>query len=94
MVDERTYQEDEVSEIFALAASASDAGLPPLADQHGLTLEELQEVGREVGLAPERIAEAAATLDARPEVLPRRRLLGVPVVCGSGRRASESRDRT
>ena len=82
MADERKYQEDEVSEIFALAASAGDADLPPLAHQQGLTLDELQEVGREVGLAPERIAEAAAAIDARPEALPRRTLLGVPVSVG------------
>lgn len=82
MAEERKYREDEISEIFALAASADGASLPALAEQEGLTLRELQEVGGEVGLAPERVAEAAATLDARSETLPRRTLLGAPVSAG------------
>jgi len=82
VAEERKYREDEVSEIFALATSAGGARLPALADQEGLTLGELQEVGREVGIAPERVAEAAATLDARSETLPRRTLIGAPVSVG------------
>ena len=82
MADERKYREDEVTEIFTLATSAADASLPAVTDRVGLTLGELQEVGGEVGLAPERVAEAAATLDARPQTLPRRRLLGAPVSVG------------
>ena len=82
MADERKYREDEVSEIFARASSAGSASLPVPADQEGLTLGELQAVGREVGLAPERVAEAAAALDTRSETLPRRTLLGAPVSAG------------
>jgi len=82
MADERRYTEDEVSEIFALAASAGSASVPALADQHGLTLGELQEVGLEAGLAPERVARAAASLVRRSESLPRRTLLGAPVSVG------------
>ncbi len=82
MADERKYREDEIREIFALATSADGASLPALADQEGLTLGELQEVGREVGLAPERVADAAATLDVRSETLPRRTSLGAPVSVG------------
>ena len=82
MANERKYREDEVSEIFTLATSAGTASLPALPDQEGLTLEELQEVGREVGLAPERVAAAAATLDTRSETRPRRTTLGVPVSVG------------
>ncbi len=48
----------------------------------GLTLEELQSVGREVGLAPERVARAAEALDARAEIVPRGTLLGSPVGVG------------
>jgi len=79
--DERKYREDEVGEIFALATNAGDASPAPTG-QEGLTLGELQEVGREVGLAPERVAEAAATLDGRLEALPRRMSLGSPVAVG------------
>ncbi len=82
MADERKYREDQVKEIFALAATEGGASLPALADQEGLTLGELQEVGREVGLAPERVAEAAARLDARREPVPRRTTLGAPVSVG------------
>ena len=82
MADERKYREGEVSEIFALATSAGSTSLPAPADQEGLTLGELQEVGREVGLSPEQVAEAAATLDTRSETLPRRPLLGAPVSAG------------
>jgi len=80
--DERKYRQDEVREIFALATNAGEASLPTLADQEGHTLGELQDVGREVGLAPARVAEAAATLDAHAELLPRRTLLGAPVSVG------------
>ncbi len=61
MPDERRYQEDEVAEIFEAASvpAISRTGAP---SQEGLTLTELQAIGREVGIAPERIAEAAASL--------------------------------
>lgn len=82
MAEERKYLEDEVREIFANAATAEGSSLPTLSDERGLTLAELQEVGREVGLSPDRVAAAAAALDARSEILPRRRLLGAPVSVG------------
>jgi hypothetical protein len=82
MPDERRYTEEEVSEIFALAARAGSANLPARAEKEGLTLGELQDVGREAGLAPESVAQAAATLDRRSETLPRRTMLGAPVSVG------------
>jgi hypothetical protein len=82
LAEERKYLEDEVREIFTLAATADSASLPVLSDEQGLTLAELQEVGREVGFAPDRVAEAAATVDARAGTLPRRRLLGSPISVG------------
>lgn len=82
MVDERTYREDEVSEIFELASSAEGAILPVRADPKGLTLAELQEVGAEVGLSPERVAAAAAAVQARLPVLPRKTWMGYPVGVG------------
>ena len=75
VAEERKYREDEISEIFALATTAGGASLPVLADQEGLTLGELQEVGREVGIPPVRVAVAAATFVARSESLPRLTLL-------------------
>lgn len=79
MSEERKYREEEVAEIFEAAAARS--GPEPggaLAPAEGLTLAELQAIGREVGLAPERIAEAAAALDHRPDAL-RRSDFGLPV---------------
>ena len=82
MTNERKYREDEVSEIFAHATSAEGASLPTSAGQDGLTLGELQEVGAEVGLTPERVAAAAAALDAHREPVSRRSWLGAPVSVG------------
>jgi hypothetical protein len=82
VAEERKYREEEVSEIFALATSAQGSTLPAPTGQEGLTLAELQEVGHEVGLPPERVAQAAATLDARGATLPRQKMLGFPVSAG------------
>lgn len=82
MTTERKYSEDEVGEIFALATSADGATVPVLSEQEGLTLGELQDVGREVGLTPERVAAAVAALNARTEKLPRRMWLGTPESVG------------
>lgn len=78
MTDERRYQDDEVAAIFEAAstpAAASDDARPA----NGLTLAELQAIGREVGIAPERIAQAAAALERRQPPIPRRTDLGMPV---------------
>lgn len=82
MTDERKYRDEEVNEIFDLAASRDEVGRPAVSDEGGLTLAELQEVGLEVGLEPGRIAEAASAVDARRGVLPRRTSLGMPISVG------------
>lgn len=82
MTDERRYGDDEVREIFDRASRGGEArGTDPV-DEHGLTLAELQDVGRQVGLEPARIAEAAAALERRPEPVPARTLMGRPVSVG------------
>ena len=78
MADERRYQEDEVAEIFE-AASAPALSRGDTAPTRGLTLAELQAIGREVGIEPERIAEAAASLARSQPPLPRRTELGMPL---------------
>lgn len=78
MSDERTYRDDEVAEIFQTAAARGDTNLPARRSTEGLTLAELQAIGGEVGLAPERIAEAAAALDVRREAV-RRSDFAMPV---------------
>ena len=81
MSDERRYTDDEVAEIFEAASKPvvpRDEPAEP-ASSAGLTLARLQEIGREVGIAPERIAEAAAALEMRRPPIPRRTDLGMPV---------------
>ena len=78
MADERRYKDDEVAEIFeAASAPALSRGDVPSAE--GLTLAELQAIGREVGIAPERIAEAASSLERSAPPIPRRTELGMPM---------------
>ena len=79
MASDRRYQHEEVDEIFQVAASSGDPSRRELSSTDGLTLAELQEIGREVGVSPERIAEAAAALDRRRGGLPRQRSLGMPI---------------
>lgn len=77
MSDERRYNPAEIETIFQVAAN-EPAGSAGTHSPDGLTLSELQTIGGEVGLPPERIAEAAAWLDRRRPV---RRLTtaGAPV---------------
>lgn len=82
MTDERRYQEEEVREILELAATQEETGLPKSSPRDGLTLTDLQDIGREVGLEPKRIAEAAKALDVRRATLPRGTYLGMPISVG------------
>jgi len=82
MTDERRYADEEVAEIFEAAASARGSGGRALSSAGGLSLGELQVIGGEVGIAPERIAHAAAALDLRRGTPPRRTQLGMPVSVG------------
>ena len=82
MADERKYQDDEVREIFDLAVGGGRIGPPATPDEGGLSLAELQAVGLEVGMKPERIAEAALAVDSKRGILPSRTYLGMPVSVG------------
>ena len=74
MSNERRFGDDEVREIFDRASRSGAVRLGGGSiDEHGLTLPELQDVGKEVGLDPERIAEAAAALDHPAVPVPVRR---------------------
>lgn len=82
MSTKRRYHDAEVEEIFALATQTAEAGPLALPSHDGLTLEELQEVGAQVGLPPERIAAAASAVDVRGETLPQRTHMGQPLSVG------------
>lgn len=81
--DERRYGEEEVAAIFEAAASPRGPGGRALAPTDtGLSLRELQAIGSEVGIAPERIAEAAAALQLRGSTPARRSYMGAPISVG------------
>lgn len=82
MSKERRYQDHEIREILDLALGEEDRPAQSLPSADGLTLVELQEVGLEVGLPPERVAQAVAAYEGRGEAMPRRTTLGLPTSVG------------
>ena len=89
---ERQYSEDEVAAIFEQASKAQRTGRRQLPPGEGMTLAELQEIGREVGLPPELVAEAARSLERRGRSTSQRFLglpLGVGRIVDVGRRISD-----
>lgn len=79
-MDERRYGEDEAAEIFRRAAELEQRDPATVVARQGMTLAELQEIGREAGLAPHLVARAATT--GGREAVTMRRLLGIPVAVG------------
>lgn len=79
---ERKYQDHEIRQILDLAIGQEDGPAQSLPSVDGLTLLELQEVGREVGLPPDRITEAVAAFEGRGESVPRGTTLGLPTSIG------------
>lgn len=75
---ERRYDKDEVRRIFELATRQTAAQHSAWREGGGLTLAEIQDIGREVGVEPLQVARAAAALDARPL----RKQLGQPIEVG------------
>ncbi|MES2357948.1 MAG: hypothetical protein V4529_06345 [Gemmatimonadota bacterium] len=49
---DRHYDEDEVAAIFRAAAEGSDSRTLPGGRADGLTLDDLQDIAREVGISP------------------------------------------
>jgi hypothetical protein len=80
-MSERRYSEHEVAEIFERATEAQKLAVRPSSPSEGLTLKELQDIGRDVGVSPELVASAARSLEVRA-VSPRRTLLGLPIGVG------------
>jgi hypothetical protein len=75
---ERRYDDDEVAEIFARASETEQATRRHLPTREGLTLSELQQIGREAGIQPELVAQAARSLD-QPQQPNTPVFLGLPI---------------
>jgi hypothetical protein len=61
---DRRFNEDEVAEIFRQATEAQQTPQRQLPSGEGLTLAEIQEIGQQVGIAPELVVRAATSLAA------------------------------
>ena len=70
------YSEDEIAAIFERATEAQHVARRQLPPGEGLTLAELQEIGGDVGLSPELVAEAARSLDRQGRSASRRSSAG------------------
>lgn len=79
-MSERRFSEDEVAQILKYAAESQDSDRNLLPSGNGLTLTELEEIGREVGISPQAIQQAAQSV-GKPEQ-PTRRFLGLPLSVG------------
>lgn len=80
-MSERRYSEEEVGEIFERATEAQKLTVRPRSPSEGLTLAELQEIGRDVGLSPDMVASAARSVGSG-SASPRRTLVGLPIGVG------------
>lgn len=78
---QREFSDAEIESIFKAAAEQDSASATPQ-PEHGLTLPELQQIGSEVGFAPDQIADAAALVHARSTATVRRGVLGLPLSVG------------
>lgn len=79
MSDSRRYDEEEIAEILELATTDEGVVQPgSRGSGEGLTLEQIQEIGSEVGIAPGRIADAAQAMSSRSLVSTTKTFLGTP----------------
>jgi hypothetical protein len=75
---DRRYDENEMAAIFRSAAEGPQSVEHNVSREEGMTLAELQAIGREVGIAPEAVAQAALALDVQRTARPNT-LLGLPI---------------
>ena len=76
-MSDRRFNEEEVAAILKDAAEAEYSGNPLLPSSGGLTLGELQSIGREVGISPEMIEKSAQRF--KSDQRPTREFLGLPI---------------
>lgn len=77
----RRFNEAEVAAIFELAAEAQQTSQLRLPSGDGMTLAELQEIGRDVGISPEELVRAAKAIERRGRPTSRH-FLGLPIGVG------------
>lgn len=78
-MSERKFNEAEVAAIFERATEAPQPGMPqPASSSDGMTLAQLQEIGRDVGIPAESIALAAQSV-GRVQPSSSRTVLGLPL---------------
>ena len=82
MSADRRYDENEVRQILDLALTEQHGHAPSFSARDGLTLLQLQDVGREVGVPTDRITQAVEAFEARGESVPPGTTLGVPTSVG------------
>jgi hypothetical protein len=75
---DRRYTDAEVTRILERATSGPEPTAAVPTDPHGLTLAQLQDIGREIGVSPAVIAQSAALVDV-PDSNITQRLLGMPL---------------
>ena len=80
-MSERRYNQEEVEAIFQRAAEAQQSVPLLKRPDEGMTLGQLQEIGREVGITPEQIGYAAKSIE-RTGHTTKRTLLGLPIGVG------------
>ncbi|MDH4351703.1 MAG: hypothetical protein OEW56_11195, partial [Gemmatimonadota bacterium] len=88
---DRRYSEEEVAAIFERAAEAQQTARRQLPSGEGMTVADLQEIGREVGIPPELVAQAARAIEHRGRPASRT-FLGLPI--GVGRTIELDRELT
>lgn len=75
---DRRFNEAEVEAIFELASKSTETSQGRFAPSAGMTLAQLQDIGREAGIAPEQIARAAMAVE-RGTKPPTRTFMGLPL---------------
>lgn len=78
---ERRFNEAEVAAIFERATEAEQSSQLPRPSSEGMTLAQIQEIGREVGISPEQVNYAARTIEAVGQPASRK-FLGLPIGVG------------
>src|SRR6266480_1487189 len=75
---DRRYNDKEMAAIFRAATEGPQSPQREVSAEEGLTLSDLQAIGREVGISPAAVAQAAQALDIR-QGASARTFLGLPI---------------